>query len=271
MLKFCVLVVTLWVSFSKYSACQENLLGSDIRLFKKNNWDLAQAVEKEDTIKIREILCRDKNKVDKREPRFGQTLLIWSVSEHKYNSAKILLEYGANPNLHDKDGLSAIIAAADNSETSEFLKLLLKHGGDPNNKDMSVKNILNRTPLVAAARNRLESVKILVESGAEINFGKERKGSAIFAALIGDNVEIVRYLLIEKGADFNYPMITRIDGSPAYITDLLRNWTFPLESKEYKIKMEIVDFLKKNGMDYWKTKIPEIFYNSYSKEYLDKY
>lgn len=56
-----------------------------------------------------------------------------------------------------------------------------------------------------------------------------------------------------------------------YITDDLRNWCFDLGSDKYKKKMQIVDFLRVHGMDYRKTKIPEFYYNTHNKEYLEKY
>ena len=44
-----------------------------------------------------------------------------------------------------------------------------------------------------------------------------------------------------------------------------------LGSEKYKKKMQIVEFLKKHGMDYRKAKIPDFYYDSYDKDYLDKY
>jgi hypothetical protein len=44
-----------------------------------------------------------------------------------------------------------------------------------------------------------------------------------------------------------------------------------LKSNDYKVKMEIVAYLKENGMDYWKTKIPKHLYDQMTPEYRDKY
>lgn len=63
----------------------------------------------------------------------------------------------------------------------------------------------------------------------------------------------------------------RINGTNTYITDIMRDWLFDLNSKEYKAKMELANFLKKNGLDYWKTKIPEQYLDEYPKAYLEKY
>jgi hypothetical protein len=35
--------------------------------------------------------------------------------------------------------------------------------------------------------------------------------------------------------------------------------------------MEIAEYLKVRGQDYWATPVPEHLYNIYSKEYLEEY
>lgn len=269
-----LLVISLsFIGCAKRQNKTDNLLGSDIKLFKEVAWGLAQAVAIEDTVKMKKILRRGKVKVDVREGKFGMTLLIWAMSEKKYHSAEILLRYGSNPNLQDyNDGkTSAIIVAANNFESSEFLKLALRYGGDPNNEIVSNVRVLNQTPLVAAAMTNLENVKLLIEAGAEIDKGVEKKQSALFAAVRAEQVKIVKYLLIDKNAEFSLPVSSKEDGRESYIVDFMRGWVYPLDSDKYKIKMEIVEYLKANGMDYWKTEIPKRYYKQYSSEYLKKY
>ena len=84
-------------------------------------------------------------------------------------------------------------------------------------------------------------------------------------------IKTIAIYLIKKGADYKYSFLIRNNGEKVYITDAMRDWRFDLGSDAYKKKMWLVDFLKKNGMDYWKTKIPEQFLNDYPKEYLEKY
>jgi uncharacterized protein len=250
---------------------QEDYLGSDVRIFKEVNWELAQAVEKEDTLEIERII-REGDNVDVQDPKYKKTLLIWSVSENKFESATKLLKLGADPNLPDSlEGISAIIAAANKYETSDYLRLVMRFGGDPNNESKVSHPVENRTPLIAAAKNRLESVKILLEGGANLNYGIESGESALINAVIMNQVEVVHYLLIEKEAEFRMPVLRRDDGSYSYVVDFLRYWTFPLDSKEYKMKMEIVGYLNDNGMNYWKTQIPSQIKENHDESYLDRY
>lgn len=254
------------------SEIPENLLGNDIRLFKGNAWSLAKAVDKEDTLRIKKILKKGKIHVDIREPKFGQTLLIWAISQNRFNSARTLLSCGADPNLHDaSDGLSAIIAAADKKETSEYLKLVLKYGGDPNNYVSDTVVAFCPTPLIAASRLRLESVKILLECGADVNFMSNNGLSALYASVISKRADVVYYLLTQCDVEFNKSLLTTIDGNELFITNLMRSWTFELNTEHYETKMKIVEFLIENGLDYWSTEIPARYYDLYPQEYLNNY
>jgi ankyrin repeat protein len=250
----------------------EGLLGTDIGLFKGVAWELAQAVEGQDTVKIKQIIISHKISVNYQEPKFGETLLEWAVWTNHYKSAKSLLENGADPNLQDyADGYSAFTYAANKFETSAYVRLILNYKGNPNALAKNDSTSMYPTPLISAAYHRLESVKLLVDAGADINYMAKNYKCALAAAFAFKKVDIVHYLLIDKGADFQKPFGRTIDGRDIMITNLLRNWIFPLNSEKYEEKMEIVKYLKDKGMDYRETPIPEHYYKLYSKEFLNKY
>ncbi|MDP9046695.1 MAG: ankyrin repeat domain-containing protein, partial [Bacteroidota bacterium] len=206
------------------------------------------------------------------------------VKTLKYESVKTLVSLGADPNSQDKyDGSSPLMAAAkillidENNYGSnpKFLKLLLEHGGDPNAEEKGVRrkgNNTRYTPLLrACGTGYLEYVKLLVDAGANVNYNNEYGMNPLGGAVMfSRNPDMVIYL-IEKGADYRRPIYPAINGKAIYITQGLRNWRFDLGSQEYKKKMQLVEFLKKNGMDYRKTKIPSEFLDSYPKKYLEKY
>jgi hypothetical protein len=269
------LTLTIFTFCLVISGCQqsnENLLGSDIRLFKGTAWELAQAVESQDTMKIKQIIARREVSVNYQEPKFGETLLEWAVWTNHNKSTKILLENGADPNLQDyHDGYSAFTYAADKFETSDYVRLLLKYKANPNTVAKNDSTSMYITPLIAAAYHRLESVKLLVDAGANINYMAKNYRCALLAAFTFDKVDIVHYLLIDKTTDFKKPFGRTVDGKDIMITNLLRDWIFPLNSEKYKEKMEIVNYLKNKGMDYDKTPVPEHYYKHYSKEFLSKY
>jgi len=266
---------------------KSQMLGYDYRLFQGTPaWDLAKAVEDEDIELIGRIVSKNKALLNATEPRFGQTLLQLAVMTLKYESTKALVSLGANPNTQDKcDGSSPLMEAAhilllankldDYGSNPKFLKLLLEHGGDPNTEENGPRrqgNATRHTPLmIACGTGYLDYVKLLVEAGAKVNYKNEYDETAIGSAVMfSRNPEMVIYL-IQKGADYKRPIMKRMDGKELYITDLMRDWRFELNSEQYKKKMELADFLKKNGMDYRKTEIPQQYLGDYPKAYLEKY
>jgi len=261
---------------------EEKLTGRDVRIFKDTPvWKVALAVRDNDTAKVRKLLVGKPDALlNYREKYFGQSLLNWAVYRDSYNSAMVLAELGADPNLKANDSTSAMTNAADKAETSDYVKLLLKHGGNPNAiADVDQPQRI-RTPLIAAASNRLESVKLLIEAGADPNYihrskrgniGGENIQSALIAAFDGEKIDVVNYLINNIGVDYNYVFNTTLEGKPLTILTYLRDMPYPLDSEGYKIKMEVVQYLKEKGLDYWKEPIPERYYKNYDKEYLEKY
>ena len=261
------------------------MLGNDIRLFRSTPvWELAKAVNKENIKKINHLIKNKGVPIDFHEPRFDQTLLIWATRVGKEKAVEALLELGADPNLQDHHGNNAIIIASDFSYYSDdccrthLLKLMLKYGGDPNSVNFIKLNkkggeFGGHTPLTRASGACLEKVKLLVDAGADINFVNEYGGgNPLREALVMQRANIVRYLLIEKKADFRKEeKVTTIYGDIIRIVFSLRGWTFPLDSEDYKIKMEIVEYLKEQGVDYRSSPIPTDIRMRFPQEYLDRY
>lgn len=264
---YCLLVFSI-----VFSSCSTSTDNDPLMRFKGKYRKLAEAVEKEDTLAIKKIVKEKGLDINYQEPQFGETLLMWAVQNTKYESCKTLLELGADPNLKSTDNkTSALMFSAKNYDTSDYLKLLLEYGGNANDSsDFQGVNYL-RTPLIAASSTRLESVKILVERGANVNYISHHHQVALRAALGFDKINIARYLLIEKEANFNMDLGTTIHGDTLYIVNSLRKCVFPLESEDYKVKMEIVDYMLERGVNYWKTPVPKYYHKNYDSTFLSKY
>tara|TARA_B100000508_G_C11464934_1_gene281219 strand:+ start:1659 stop:2123 length:465 start_codon:yes stop_codon:yes gene_type:complete len=154
------------------------------------------------------------------------------------------------------------------------LTLLLKYGANVNAiaRPSNGKNQYLKTPLIAASTGNITSVKILVENGADLNFYNELVfRNAIDAACPTQNIEIIKYLVIDNNADFSKPLLIDSNGDTLFLHHYLRGFYFKLGSKEHKLKMEVVEYLKKKGMNYWETEVPHHLYKVYSQEYLEKY
>lgn len=268
---------------------KDKLTGNDFRLFQDTPaWELAKAVEDENTSKIERIIKTGNVDPDFVEKRFGSTLLALSIMNNKYLSAKVLLKEGANPNKNDNyRGSTPMISAAIN-DNPEYLYLLLKNGGDPNSKENSplskTKDNARTTPLNAAISlsetKTLEKVKLLVEAGADINYSDSddfKTPSPLSDSFVHKKLDVAFYLL-NRGADFKKPLYKMVDGHQVFILEQLRKTVVELDSEDYKIKYQIIELLKEKGLDYNKEPIPDYVlkkikkqYPKDWKEYLEKY
>jgi ankyrin repeat protein len=129
----------------------------------------------------------------------GLTALILAVEDPA--KVRLLLKYGAKPDLKTRQGTTALIAAALVYGSRETLTALLKSGADPN-----AMNLDGQTPLVQAASiGYVEGMKLLIQKGARVNaFGTSQNPqmaglTPLTASAYYGGVDAVR-LLLDKGA-----------------------------------------------------------------------
>ena len=101
-----------------------------------------------------------------------------------------------------------------------------------------------------ASATRLESVRLLVESGADVNHVTAiGYSSALDNAFLHENLDILEYLIFDKKANYNIVFNVTIQGDTLRIANMLRRLVYPLDSKEYLGKMELVHYLEARGID----------------------
>jgi ankyrin repeat protein len=186
---------------------------------------------------------------DAQDPDGNTALLIALANEH-YDFAAALLEAGADPDVADRAGMTALDAAVervtagddfgrppvprfDEHDALDLVRLTLAHGADPNSRltgptlarhhgfpDRSLG--VGATPLMRAAKGHdIESIRILLEAGADVD-GRRDDGATVVHALAGGRVtggdeglalqRELFDLLIEAGADIE---ATSADGQSA--------------------------------------------------------
>lgn len=273
-----------------FFACSKNsdkseLNSMDYELFNGTYAEvLAQAVKKGDTLLIKDEILSKHIPIDIKNTEYGTTLLMMATYHNNIESAKCLLELGANPNLYnDTTKLwgenSVLIASRRKTPSPEMLRLLLSYGGDPNSQTKGVKYSNDRRlipmrdfALQVASAYSIEKVKILLKTGADINkIGDDSNSSAIISAIAHNQMEILLFLL-ENGADYTmkYPKVDQAEDTienERDILDELRNLNYPLNSEMYHKKMKVVKFLKTKGLDYSKSPIPDWVVKWAQKEY----
>lgn len=168
--------------------------------------------------------------VDYQDEYSGSTALILSCGYNFVDMAKFLIEHGANLNLQDRNGQTALMAAARCCE--ELFNLLLAKGAEIKLKDENehtalthacvgvisedvslavVQTLLDRGAnvdeapdsgpaggytclMMAAVNNQLELVKLLAKNGADVNKKAKDGNSALSLAKEENNEEMVKLL-----------------------------------------------------------------------------
>ena len=178
----------------------------------------------------------------KRESKLGRTALhVAASTEGAWRITKLLLDAGADVNVHDKlegipmipvgsGGATPLIEAA-KCRDARALKLLLEHGADVNATERGGGTALS----AAAIYGNKESVKMLLSAHAKVNSTTKLGMSPLLFGVVRDDAELVR-MLLDAGAAVNVT-----DGAGS--TPLM--WAAYSESGD----PEILDQLLKAGAD----------------------
>lgn len=300
---FVVLILLIIICCTNSNQC-ENYSKTDMELFHQTQaWELVKAIEHNDCRKIQEIISMSPELINFQEPLYGISPLQRAVGTRKIEAVKTLITLGANVNLKSKIGDAPIFDAIGYewndylpSSDGAMLHLLLKNGADPNllyscPPDEEEVNVIEdcTSPLMYAIAysSGYQLVKLLVEYGADINYKTRMGNTAAIEALKANDVESAYYLIVVLGAEISKPYYycelgtSMVDfNEPFYPIDLLLNWIYDLESKEYSMKMDIVKKIEENGYSYddRKKNIPQSILRKIKKmhpdnwqEYIKKY
>ena len=130
----------------------------------------------------------------------GKTPLLVAVSAGRpmVEAVRLLLERGADVNVTDGDGVSALMTATVSGE-QRLVELLLDHGADPDGTDVD-----GRTPLtVATGEGRRGIAALLLARGADPLLAPEGAAPLVLAVerAVGEEDLLLIKLLLESGAD----------------------------------------------------------------------
>ena len=132
----------------------------------------------------------------------GNTLLMKAVSFGYYDLADYILMNKADVSMTNYNGENAFILAAD---YPYIINLFLNiDNGDNNARNLDIADSKGKTALFYACEfGNLNSVKILIKSGSDINkrdiFGK----TVLMYAVESENLEVIKYLIEDIEVDIN--------------------------------------------------------------------
>ena len=173
--------------------------GADVNKGNTRNWTALIFAIQRGNAEIVQFLVDAKADVNVLEQTFGYSPLMWAGLEGNLKIINTLLDAGANLHQKDKYGNTAFLLSAQGGKP-EAIKKFLSLGFDANAADEHG----GRTALIAAARSP-EALKVLIEAGAKVNARqKVLSMTALFVAAQNGYTESVR-VLIEAGADVTIP------------------------------------------------------------------
>ena len=127
----------------------------------------------------------------------GTTALMVAASEGRTKVAHFLLHAGADKDVQDHQGSTALMAAgAARSDHAEIAQLLLQAGADKDLQDSKGATAL----MVAASNGRTEMAQMLLQAGAAKDLRDKEGTTALMAAARKGHTEIAQ-LLLQAGAD----------------------------------------------------------------------
>lgn len=174
----------------------------------------------------------------------GTTALFEATSVKSTELLKLLLNYGANIDLRDNDGNTALTTFAWSMDI-DIMKAFLENGANPNLQDKWGQTALHK---VTECRNsKIESVMILLDKGANPNLQDNDGRTALMNTSSCGSTEIVK-LLLKKGAN---PNLLNNMGNSALMNCVCS-----------KSKPETVRLLLENGAN------PNIQSNGYTALYM---
>ena len=187
----------------------------------------------------------------------GTTLLMYAVANAGADCVKVLLDKGADPNLNNKAGATALMWAVNDLKK---VQLLLDKGAHVNAVSKDEKSPLG---LALNLPNSLPVAQALLAKGANVNQADKRGFTPLMFAGFSGNLELIQ-LLLAKGADpkaktkdgFNYLSAMANSTNPAAVKWAVEQGLDVKDKKETILiapamngALDIVQFLLTKGAD----------------------
>jgi ankyrin repeat protein len=188
--------------------------------------NIIESVKDNDVPRAIELLSTDPQLINTMDG--DSTLLSLAVAQRHLDMVEILISRGANLDMQDNAGHTALIIASYIGRT-DIVERLISAGADLNMQD----NAGNTALILASDRGCTDIVERLISAGADLNKQNSNNGTALVIAITQNKIDIAKEL-ISAGADLN---MQERHGNTALITASIKG------------KADIVETLIKTGAD----------------------
>jgi len=156
--------------------------------------DINEAAKTCDIVQLKKMLTEDPTRVNSPD-KDKMTPLHHAVDAGKLEAASLLIRMGADINVVNFKKETPLHIAAYKGNAGA-VKLLLEH-----NADLTMREMRDRIPLFLACNwgNDLETVRLLIEAGSDVN-DKNSRGEIVLVSTLSYGKKEIIDLLIDRGA-----------------------------------------------------------------------
>ena len=198
---------------------------------------------------IVKILVENGADVNQKTKTNGSSPLSLSIYNHQFETAKCLIDNGANVTISDDVCVTPLHWACSiskdhkdnnkNLEQYELVKMLIEKGADVNAEYKDFKE----TPLFWAIKNPVSYIhniaELLIENGADVNYKSKHGFTPLMKAATSLNIKAVE-LLLKNGADIN----AKDNNELTVLNHINKVLAVPYPNLE---QQQIIDFLIEKG------------------------
>ena len=223
--------------------------GADANIVDKQGETALMAAAKVGGVEAVKTLLDHGATVDTRDPAFQQTALMMAVREDHPEVVKLLVDRGAQVNAQTRTGATPPWILP-NSVPGFGHGIGIVRGGLP---DRGSRFLIPgaMTPLLYAARDgRIDSAKILLASGAELEHTDANGITPLLMAITNNHVDMARFLV---GQGANVKAVDWYGRTPLWATIELRNMDVDSSTFENGVDrapaLELIKVIVDNGAD----------------------
>ena len=173
--------------------------GANVNATTNDNCTPLMIASKYDDLRVINLLIKHGANVELQD-KDGRTALYHAVMEPwNYRTVRCLIENGANVNATTNDNCTPLMIASEYDEL-RAINLLIKHGANVELQDKDGETALFHAVTSFSTCYTLETIRVLVENGADVNASRNDNCTPLMKAANGCELDMVT-ILIEIGAD----------------------------------------------------------------------